>query len=436
MAAIPPVCNFGEPAPDFELPATDGGHYRLADLKGPKGTVIVFMCNHCPYVKAVIDRLIRDADELATLGVATIAISSNDATTHPADSFANMKRWAEEKALPVQVSLRREPGGRPRLRRGLHARLLRLRRRARAAISRPPGRIARMQAPLVRGGSCSRRCGRWPRPAAARRSRSRRWAARSSGSRQPEGFPGRHGDAARPATEWIDDRQHHTASRQLRRLPLAAACTIMTVAMAFVSPRRGDGIDGRLQPMLAERLGGRPLRIPPVRVGTRAGVRRQRFRPVSGDGGQNRGLRRGPGVAARQRRRDHRGLAGAQPAGGSAGAAAALAPWRPCPASAARSSTVSAISPPEGQKPNLEAPDCARPAWRRCAPLGHERHQAGSGLRLQRAALGLPANRPARGLERIGRQPRRIGRRRRHGRGFHPCRPEVVRGPRRGFHPQ
>ncbi len=102
MAAIPPVCNFGEPAPPFELPATDGGRYRLVDLKGPKGTVIVFMCNHCPYVKAVIDRLIRDADELAPLGVATIAISSNDATSHPADSFPNMKRWAEEKRFPFK----------------------------------------------------------------------------------------------------------------------------------------------------------------------------------------------------------------------------------------------------------------------------------------------------------------------------------------------
>ena len=61
MAATPPICNFGEAAHDFALPATDGRTYRLADLKGPKGTVIVFMCNHCPYVKAVIDRLIRDA---------------------------------------------------------------------------------------------------------------------------------------------------------------------------------------------------------------------------------------------------------------------------------------------------------------------------------------------------------------------------------------
>ena len=102
MAATPPVCNFGEKAHAFTLPATDGKSYSLADLKGPRGTVIVFMCNHCPYVKAVIDRLIRDAKDLATLGVSTIAICSNDAVAYPADSFAQMRSWAEEKAFPFK----------------------------------------------------------------------------------------------------------------------------------------------------------------------------------------------------------------------------------------------------------------------------------------------------------------------------------------------
>jgi peroxiredoxin len=100
LAATPPVCNFGEKAHDFTLPATDGRTYSLADLKGPNGTLIVFMCNHCPYVKAVIDRLIRDASDLRALGVNTIAISSNDATAYPADSFENMRRWALEKRFP------------------------------------------------------------------------------------------------------------------------------------------------------------------------------------------------------------------------------------------------------------------------------------------------------------------------------------------------
>jgi peroxiredoxin len=102
MAATPPICNFGEKAHGFTLPATDGKFYSLAELQGAKGTVIVFMCNHCPYVKAVIDRLIRDAKDLQAIGVNTIAISSNDAVHYPADSFANMKRWAEEKAFPFK----------------------------------------------------------------------------------------------------------------------------------------------------------------------------------------------------------------------------------------------------------------------------------------------------------------------------------------------
>jgi peroxiredoxin len=100
LAATPPVCNFGEKAHDFTLPATDGRTYSLSDLKGPNGTLIVFMCNHCPYVKAIIDRLIRDVADLKALGVNTIAISSNDATAYPADSFENMRRWALEKRFP------------------------------------------------------------------------------------------------------------------------------------------------------------------------------------------------------------------------------------------------------------------------------------------------------------------------------------------------
>ncbi len=100
MAVETPICNFGEKAKPFRLEATDGKWYSLDELKGPRGTLIVFMCNHCPYVKAIIDRLIRDARELRELGVNTIAICSNDAETYPEDSFENMKRWAEEKNFP------------------------------------------------------------------------------------------------------------------------------------------------------------------------------------------------------------------------------------------------------------------------------------------------------------------------------------------------
>ncbi len=90
MAAIPPVCDFGWQAPDFSLPATDGKTYNFADAAGPNGTLVMFICNHCPYVLAVLDRIIRDAVDLAELGVGVVAISANDAAAYPADSFENM----------------------------------------------------------------------------------------------------------------------------------------------------------------------------------------------------------------------------------------------------------------------------------------------------------------------------------------------------------
>ncbi|ODR98879.1 alkyl hydroperoxide reductase [Methyloceanibacter methanicus] len=94
MAERPPVCDFGWKAPGFSLIGVDGETYTLDALKGPNGTLVAFICNHCPYVIAVIDRIVRDAKELAALGVNTVAICSNDATTHPDDSFENMKLFA------------------------------------------------------------------------------------------------------------------------------------------------------------------------------------------------------------------------------------------------------------------------------------------------------------------------------------------------------
>lgn len=100
MVAIPPLCDFGWKAPEFRLPSTDGRHYSLHDLKGENGTLVVFMCNHCPYVKAILDRLIRDAKDLAVLGVSTVAISSNDPETYPEDSFPEMQALARRLAFP------------------------------------------------------------------------------------------------------------------------------------------------------------------------------------------------------------------------------------------------------------------------------------------------------------------------------------------------
>ncbi len=100
MAATPPVCDFGWKAPDFKLPATDGTMVSLSDIKGETGTLIMFICNHCPYVLAVLDRIIRDAADLQKLGIGVAAICSNDAATHPADSFDNMVKIAAERGFP------------------------------------------------------------------------------------------------------------------------------------------------------------------------------------------------------------------------------------------------------------------------------------------------------------------------------------------------
>ncbi|WP_343078978.1 thioredoxin family protein [Ostreiculturibacter nitratireducens] len=100
MAVSPPVCDFGWKAPDFTLPGTDGRSWSLKDVAGPNGTLVMFICNHCPYVKAVMDRIIRDAKDLAALDIGVAAISSNDAKEYPADSFDNMKAEAEKWGLP------------------------------------------------------------------------------------------------------------------------------------------------------------------------------------------------------------------------------------------------------------------------------------------------------------------------------------------------
>ncbi len=96
MAVETPICDFGWKAPEFSLPATDGKIYRLEDLKGEKGLLVMFICNHCPYVRSVIDRIVRDANELATLGINTVAICANDANEYPEDSFENMAVFAKQ----------------------------------------------------------------------------------------------------------------------------------------------------------------------------------------------------------------------------------------------------------------------------------------------------------------------------------------------------
>ncbi len=95
-----PICDFGWKAVDFDLPGVDGKRYRLADIRGPKGTLVMFICNHCPYVKAVRERIVRDCLELKRDGVGSIAIMSNDPADYPEDSFDNMRTVAEQFRYP------------------------------------------------------------------------------------------------------------------------------------------------------------------------------------------------------------------------------------------------------------------------------------------------------------------------------------------------
>jgi peroxiredoxin len=92
--------RLGVPAPDFDLPGTDGRRHTLASSRGPKGLLVMFICNHCPYVKAVRERLVLDCEELAGHGIGSAAIMSNDPGDYPEDSFENMKRIAAQFRYP------------------------------------------------------------------------------------------------------------------------------------------------------------------------------------------------------------------------------------------------------------------------------------------------------------------------------------------------
>jgi peroxiredoxin len=100
MAAEAPAAEIGSPAPDFDLPGTDGAKHSLRSLAGTHGTVIAFICNHCPYVKAILPRLVRDARDLLDLGVRVIAINSNDTDAYPEDRFERMVELAPSLSFP------------------------------------------------------------------------------------------------------------------------------------------------------------------------------------------------------------------------------------------------------------------------------------------------------------------------------------------------
>jgi len=96
----PPICNFGWEAPVFDLPGVDGKRYTLENIRGKNGLLVMFICNHCPYVKSIRDRIVRDTGELLLYGINSIAIMSNDSAEYEEDSFENMQKVARQYAFP------------------------------------------------------------------------------------------------------------------------------------------------------------------------------------------------------------------------------------------------------------------------------------------------------------------------------------------------
>lgn len=101
----PPLCDFGWKAPDFNLPGVDGKNWTLNDAVGSRGLLVMFICNHCPYVQAIRPRLVADVRELRAIGVNAIAIQPNDTVTFPEDSFERMKEVAAEFDFPFPYVL-------------------------------------------------------------------------------------------------------------------------------------------------------------------------------------------------------------------------------------------------------------------------------------------------------------------------------------------
>ncbi len=100
VSLTPPVCDFGWKAPDFSLTGVDSKLWTLPEAMGPNGLLVMFICNHCPYVQAIRPRLVRDLAELKQHGIHAIAIMSNDPTEYAEDSFDNMKQVAAEFGFP------------------------------------------------------------------------------------------------------------------------------------------------------------------------------------------------------------------------------------------------------------------------------------------------------------------------------------------------
>ena len=100
-----PVCEFGKPVVDFSLPGVDGKIWTAETARGEKGLLVMFICNHCPYVKSIRERIVRDARELMDHGVNSVAIMSNDPAEYEEDSFANMQKVARDFDFPFSYLL-------------------------------------------------------------------------------------------------------------------------------------------------------------------------------------------------------------------------------------------------------------------------------------------------------------------------------------------
>ncbi|MDB6178567.1 thioredoxin family protein [Paracoccus sp. Z330] len=96
MAVSPPVCDFDAPWHDFSLRSTSDENVRLCDIRGENGTLVMFICNHCPYVRSIIDRIVRDSALMKDAGIGVVAISSNDVDTYPQDGPEHMLAFAED----------------------------------------------------------------------------------------------------------------------------------------------------------------------------------------------------------------------------------------------------------------------------------------------------------------------------------------------------
>jgi hypothetical protein len=159
---------------------------NVLDQAGENGLVVAFICNHCPYVKAVIDRIVRDAGDLADIGVGFVAISSNDVSAYPEDSFENMKLFAEAHRFPFPYLYDEDQSVARHGVRCAHLISSASTRRWNCSIAAGSTHRASKRGPRISGGTSTRQCVRWPKPARDRKTRSPRWGVRSNGRKMRE----------------------------------------------------------------------------------------------------------------------------------------------------------------------------------------------------------------------------------------------------------